>query len=45
VIEKTPLARLGGEQDLMGAAVFFASEASRHITGQCLAVDGGSSAI
>ena len=45
VIEKTPLARLGGEQDLMGAAVFFASEASRHITGQCLAVDGGSSVV
>ncbi|HVC02919.1 MAG TPA: SDR family oxidoreductase [Steroidobacteraceae bacterium] len=45
VIQKTPLARIGGEQDLMGAAVFFASDASRHVTGQCLAVDGGASSI
>jgi gluconate 5-dehydrogenase len=43
VISKTPLARLGGDEDLMGAAVFLASEASRHITGQYIAVDGGSS--
>ena len=42
VISKTPLGRIGGEEDLKGAAVFFASEASRHITGQYLAVDGGS---
>ena len=45
IMQKTPLARLGDEQDLMGAAVFFASDASRHITGQCLAVDGGASCI
>ena len=45
ILQGTPLARLGGDQDLMGAAVFFASEASRHVTGQCLAVDGGASAI
>jgi gluconate 5-dehydrogenase len=45
VVRATPLARLGGEQDLMGAVVFFASEASRHVTGQCLAVDGGASVI
>jgi len=44
VVEATPLARLGGEEDLMGAAVFLASEASRHVTGQMLAVDGGVSA-
>ncbi len=43
VISKTPLARLGGEEDLKGTAVFLASEASRHITGQYIAVDGGSS--
>lgn len=43
VISKTPLARLGGDEDLMGTAVFLASEASRHITGQYIAVDGGSS--
>jgi NAD(P)-dependent dehydrogenase (short-subunit alcohol dehydrogenase family) len=45
VIARSPLKRLGGEEDLMGAVVFLASEASRHITGQYIAVDGGSSAI
>ena len=45
VIRSTPLQRLGGEEDLKGAVVFFASEASRHVTGQVLAVDGGASAV
>lgn len=40
----TPLGRLGGDEDLMGAAAFLVSEAARHITGQALAVDGGMSA-
>ena len=43
VIAHTPLGRLGGEEDLKGIAVFFASEASRHVTGQYIAVDGGAS--
>ena len=43
VIAATPLHRLGGDQDLKAIAVFFASEASRHVTGQYIAVDGGAS--
>jgi gluconate 5-dehydrogenase len=43
VLAATPLGRLGGEADLMGAVVFLASEASRHMTGQHLVLDGGHS--
>ncbi|WP_370205670.1 SDR family oxidoreductase [Pararhodobacter marinus] len=39
-----PLHRFGGEQDLKGPALLLVSEAGRHITGQCLAVDGGATA-
>jgi len=45
VIERTPLGRLGGDTDLMGAAVYLASDASRHVTGQYIAVDGGASSV
>jgi len=41
VIDLTPLGRLGGDEDLKGCVVFLASEASRHVTGQAIAVDGG----
>ena len=44
VIAHTPLGRLGGDTDLQGAAVYLASEASRHVTGQYIAIDGGASA-
>ena len=43
VIALTPLQRLGGDDDLKGIAVFLASDASRHVTGQYIAVDGGAS--
>ncbi len=45
VLAMTPLARLGGDEDLKGSVVFLASEASRHMTGQAIAVDGGCTAI
>ncbi|WP_369952313.1 SDR family oxidoreductase [Ralstonia syzygii] len=38
---EAPLRRLGDQEDLKGTAVLFASDASKHITGQILAVDGG----
>jgi NAD(P)-dependent dehydrogenase (short-subunit alcohol dehydrogenase family) len=41
----SPLQRLGGDEDLKGAALLFASDAGRHITGQILAVDGGVTAV
>ena len=40
-----PLRRLGGDEDLKGAALLFASDAGAHITGQVLAVDGGYTAV
>jgi len=43
--EWTPTRRLGNDEDLKGLAVLLASEASRHINGQAIAVDGGASAI
>jgi gluconate 5-dehydrogenase len=40
-----PLKRIGDGEDLKGAALLFASDAGKHITGQVLAVDGGVSAV
>jgi gluconate 5-dehydrogenase len=42
---RTPLKRIGDDEDLKGAALLFASDAGKHITGQILAVDGGVSAV
>ncbi len=39
-----PMGRLGVPEDLVGAAVFLASEAGRFMTGQTLYVDGGRTA-
>jgi NAD(P)-dependent dehydrogenase (short-subunit alcohol dehydrogenase family) len=41
VISKIKLGRIGATTDLMGAAVFLASDASAVMTGSSLAVDGG----
>lgn len=37
----TPLGRAGAPEDVADVVLFFASEASRFVTGQTLWVDGG----
>jgi NAD(P)-dependent dehydrogenase (short-subunit alcohol dehydrogenase family) len=45
ILRQTPLGKLGGDTDLMGAALLLASDAGGHITGQTLVIDGGASII
>ncbi|MFE7422535.1 SDR family oxidoreductase [Rhodococcus sp. NPDC057529] len=45
ITARIPQGRIGDENDLKGAALLFASDAGKHITGQILAVDGGATAI
>jgi gluconate 5-dehydrogenase len=44
LLAKIPLGRFGGSNDLKGAAIFLASDASDFVTGHTLVVDGGQSA-
>ncbi len=41
IVAKTPAARWGEPEDLMGPAIFLASEASNFVNGHVLYVDGG----
>ncbi|MFK7880406.1 SDR family NAD(P)-dependent oxidoreductase [Roseobacter sp.] len=41
MLGKIPMGTFGDSNDLKGAVVFLSSSASRYITGQCLAIDGG----
>lgn len=45
VTARTPLARWGEPADVVGTALFLASDASAFLTGTCIAVDGGYSVV
>ena len=45
ILERTPMARWGTPDDLVGPALFLASEAARFVTGVILPVDGGYSVM
>lgn len=40
-VGRTPLRRMGSEEDMKGAIAYLASDLSSYVTGQCIAVDGG----
>jgi NAD(P)-dependent dehydrogenase (short-subunit alcohol dehydrogenase family) len=44
ILERTPAGRFGSDHDLMGPALFLASDASDYVFGHILVVDGGTSA-
>lgn len=41
LLTRTPMKRFGKIAELVGTAIFLASDAASFITGQCIAVDGG----
>jgi NAD(P)-dependent dehydrogenase (short-subunit alcohol dehydrogenase family) len=45
IIDRTPMARWGQPDDIVGPALFLASEAARFVTGVVLPVDGGYAAM
>ena len=45
ILDHTPMGRFGEAVDLMGAAIWLASDASAFVTGTVLPIDGGFSAF
>ncbi|MRG86797.1 glucose 1-dehydrogenase [Salinibacillus xinjiangensis] len=45
IVERTPLGRLGSDDDIKGVALFLASKASDYVTGDIISVDGGMNAM
>ena len=41
IVGRTPMGRVGNVEELVGAAIFLASDASSFVTGQTIPVDGG----
>jgi NAD(P)-dependent dehydrogenase (short-subunit alcohol dehydrogenase family) len=41
ITARTPMARVGQVEELVGAAIFLASDAASFVTGETIAVDGG----
>ena len=41
IISKTPMARFGKPEEIVGAIIYLASDASSYVTGHVLVVDGG----
>ena len=40
-LSRTPMGRIAEPEEIVGAAIYFASSASSYVTGQVLAIDGG----
>lgn len=41
ILERIPTGRWGTPEDFKGPVVFLASEASQHVSGEIMVVDGG----
>ncbi len=41
MLQKIPAGTFGDGDDLKGAVIYLASQASRYVTGQCITIDGG----
>ncbi|MCG6953919.1 MAG: SDR family oxidoreductase, partial [Betaproteobacteria bacterium] len=41
VAARTPLRRIGRDEDMAGAAIYLASRAGDYVVGETIAVDGG----